>query len=32
MAELGEALLGGFAGGVGDDATTAATGAAQDVD
>jgi len=33
MAELGETLLGGLARGVdGDDATTASTGAAQDVD
>lgn len=32
MAELGEALLGGLAGGVdGDDATAAAAGAAEDV-
>ena len=32
MAELGETLLGGLAGGVdGDDATAAATGAAQDI-
>jgi hypothetical protein len=32
MAELGEALLGDLAGGVdGDDATAAATGAAQDI-